>query len=104
MARSMLKVKNLSNEYWDEAVACSGYILNLSPTISVKNKVPQESWSGMKSIISHFKYFGCIAYAHVLEELRRKLDDRSEKCIFVGYRKQSKVYMLYKTIIKCKVK
>jgi hypothetical protein len=37
----------------------------------------------MKSSVSHFKVFGCVAYAHVPEELRRKLDDRSEKCVFL---------------------
>ena len=45
MARSMLKEKHLPNAYWGEAVACSVYILNRSPTKSVKNKVPQEAWS-----------------------------------------------------------
>jgi hypothetical protein len=72
MARSMLKVKKLSNDYWVEAVACSVYILNRSPTISVKDKVPQEAWSGTKLNVSHFRIFGCIAFAHVLEELRKK--------------------------------
>jgi hypothetical protein len=100
MARSMLKAKNLSNEYWSEAVACSVYILNLSPTSSLENQVPQEAWSGMKSSVSHFKVFGCVAYAHVPEEMRRNLDDRSEKCIFVGYSEQSKAYRLYNPITK----
>jgi hypothetical protein len=100
MARSMLKAKNFSNEYWGEAVACSVYILNLSPTNSLKNQVPQEAWSGMKSSVSHFKVFGCVAYAHVPKEMRRKLDDRSEKCIFVGYSEQSKAYRLYNPITK----
>lgn len=59
--------------------------LNRSPTKSVKDKVPLEAWSGIKTSISHLKFFGYIAYAHVLEELRRKLVDRSEKYIFVGY-------------------
>jgi hypothetical protein len=85
MVKSMLKDKNSSNEYWSEVVACLVYILNLSPTSTLENQVPQESLSGMKSSISHFKVFGCVAYAHVPEEMRRKFDGRSEKCIFVGY-------------------
>lgn len=100
MARIMLKEKNLSNEYWAEAVACSVYILNPSPTSSVKDKVPQEAWSGMKSGVSHFRVFGCVAYAHIPEELRKKLDDRSEKCIFIGYSEQSKAYRLYNPVTK----
>jgi transposase InsO family protein len=71
MAKSMLQTKNLSNEYRGEAAACSISILNLSPTNSVKNNVPREAWSGMKLSVSHFKVFGCVAYAHVLEELRK---------------------------------
>jgi hypothetical protein len=65
MARSMLKGNNFSNDYWAKAIACSVYILNISPTMSVKDKVPQEAWSDTKSSVSHFIFFGCIAYAHV---------------------------------------
>ncbi len=53
--------------------------------MSVKDRVPQATWSDAKSSVSHFKVFGCIAYAHVQDELRRKFDDRSERCIFTGY-------------------
>jgi hypothetical protein len=54
----------------------------------------------MKSSIYHFKVFCCVAYAHVLEEPRRNVDDRSEKCIFVGYNEQSKSYRMYNPITK----
>lgn len=40
MARSMLKAKNLSNVFWVEVVACVVYILNRSPTKSVKDRIP----------------------------------------------------------------
>ena len=50
----------------------------------MKNQVPQEVWSGVKSSFSHFKAFGFVAYAHVREDLRRNIDDISEKYIFVG--------------------
>ena len=32
---------------------------------------------------------------HVLDELRNKLDNKGEKCIFVGYSDQYKSYKLY---------
>jgi hypothetical protein len=100
MARSMLKGKNLSNEYWAEAVACAVYILNRSPTKIVRNMVPQEAWSGKHHSVSHFKVFGCIAYAHIPKQTRSKLDDKSEKCIFIGYDEQSKAYKLFNPITK----
>jgi hypothetical protein len=98
MARIFLTENCLSNLFWVEAVACSVYLLNRSPTTSVKMKVPQETWSGTKLNVAHLRTFGCIAFTHMPSELRKKLDDRSEKCIFVGYSETSKAYRLYNLI------
>eukprot|EP01018_Ginkgo_biloba_P020396 Gb_28242 [translate_table: standard] len=65
MAQSMLKSKNLPNDYWAEAVATTVYILNRSPTKSVKNITPKEAWSGHKPSVTHFRVFGCVAYVHI---------------------------------------
>jgi hypothetical protein len=100
MERTLLKEKSLSNRFWAEAVACSVYLLNRSPTISVKMKVPQEAWSGTKINVAHLRTFGCIAYAHIPSELRKKLDEKSDKCIFTGYSETSKAYRLYTPITK----
>lgn len=54
----------------------------------------------MKSYVSHSKIFGCLAYVHILEILWKKLDDRSEKCIFVKYSEQLKAYRLYNLVTK----
>jgi hypothetical protein len=100
MARSILKGKNLSNEYWVEDVACAVYILHKSPTKIVRDMIPQQAWSGKHHIVSHFKVFGFIAYAHVPKQTRSKLDDKSEKYIFIGYDEQSKAYKLFNSITK----
>ena len=100
MARSMLKEKHPPNEYWGEAVSCAVYIPNRSPTERVKDRVPEEAWNGKSCHISHLKKFGCASFAHVPKELRNKLDDRSEKCIFIGYNDESKAYRLYNPITK----
>ena len=84
MACSMLAAKHLPNEYWGEAVATVVYLMNRCPTKSVKNKVPQEAWSGMNHSVSYLKFFGCVTYSHVLDELKKKLDNKGHKCIFVG--------------------
>jgi hypothetical protein len=73
MAWSMLAAKNLSNEYWVEAVATLVYIMNRCSTKSVKKKVPQEAWTYMKHNIVHLHFFGCVAYTHVPYDLRNKL-------------------------------
>ena len=39
--------------------------------------------------------FGSITYAHVLDQKQIKLDDKSEKYVFIGYDSSSKGYKLY---------
>eukprot|EP00253_Pinus_taeda_P014195 PITA_14195 len=95
MVRSMLKAKHFPNDYWAEAVNCAVYILNRCPTKAVMNKVPEEAWSGRKQGVTHMKDFGCVAYAHIPDQLRKKLDSKGEKCIFIGYSEESKAYRLY---------
>jgi Reverse transcriptase (RNA-dependent DNA polymerase)/gag-polypeptide of LTR copia-type/Integrase core domain/GAG-pre-integrase domain len=95
MARAMLKEKGMPNTFWAEAVNTAVYIQNRSPTKSVLNRTPYEAWNGVKPEVGHMKIFGCVCYAHVPDENRSKLDDKSERCIFVGYPDGTKGYRLY---------
>ncbi|KAL4318065.1 hypothetical protein GQ457_18G013000 [Hibiscus cannabinus] len=70
MARSMLKAKNMPKEFWAEAVSCAVYLSNRSQQTN-------------------------IAYAHVPDQGRLKLDDRSSKYVFIGYDSNSKGYKLF---------
>ena len=42
--------------------------------------------------------FGCIAYVHVPNELRTKLDPKVEKCILIGYYLEQKGYKCYNLV------
>ena len=61
---------------------------------------PQEAWSGRKPIASHFKVFGSVAYAHVPDQRRTKLEDKSQKYIFIRYDEKMKFYRLFDPINK----
>ena len=78
------------------------YIMNRCPTKSLKNKVPQEAWIGMNPSVSHLKIFGCVAYAHVPDELRKNLEKKGHKCIFVGYSEDTKAYKMCDPKSHCK--
>ena len=97
MARSMLKARGLPNQFWAEAVATSVYLRNISPTKAVMNQTPYEAWHNVKPLVSHLKVFGCIAYA-LVKSSRHKLENKSEKCVFLGYSLKSKAYRLYNPI------
>ena len=64
------------------------------------DKTPQEVWIGKKTSIKHLKFFGCDAYVHVPKEKRSKLDNKVEKCIFIGYKDGMKGYKLWNPITK----
>ena len=63
-------------------------------------KTPQEIWNGKKPSIKHLNFFGCDAYVHVPKEKRSKLDNKAEKCIFIGYKYGMKGYKLWNPITK----
>lgn len=66
----------------------------------MKDKTPLETWSEVKPDVTNLRVFGSVVYTHDPKELRKKLDDKSEKCIFVGYSDASKAYKLYNPITK----
>ncbi|XP_070039297.1 uncharacterized mitochondrial protein AtMg00810-like [Nicotiana tomentosiformis] len=95
MARCMLKAKSMAKEFWAEVVFCAVYSNNRSPTRNVRDQAPQEAWGRRKPSVKHLRIFGSIAYAHVPQQGRAKLDDRSFKHVFAGYDTSSKGYKLY---------
>ena len=48
----------------------------------------------------HLKVFSCDAYVHVPKEKRSKLDNKDDKCIFIGYKVCMKGYKLSNSITK----
>lgn len=84
MVRSMLSARKIPKCFWPEAVIWTFYILNRCPTLAVKDVTPQEAWNGVKPTVQHFRVWGCVAHAHVPDEKRGKLDDKSIPCVMIG--------------------
>ena len=70
-------------------------MVNWSPTLALIDKTPQEVWKIKKPSIKHMKVFGCDVYVHVPKEKRNKLDNKAEKCIFIGYKYVMKGYKIW---------
>lgn len=95
-ARSMLYGrKNVPKNLWPEAVKPAAEVLNRVITKKSGNKTLHEIWTGKKADIRNLHVFGSVAYAHVPDSQRRKLDKKSRKVLFVGYEKLSDNYRLY---------
>ncbi|MCO5548117.1 hypothetical protein L7F22_001575 [Adiantum nelumboides] len=95
IARCMLKAKSFPHKLWMERVACAAHVLNRCPTHALKTITPYEARYEKKPSVSYLCVFGCLAYAHISQQLRGKLDDKAVKCILVGYSSGSKGYRLY---------
>ena len=76
------------------------HLKNRSSTSTVVDKTPHEVWSGKEPSIAHLKIFGCDAFMHVPKEKRSKLDNKAEKCIFVGYNDGIKGYKLWNPVTR----
>lgn len=91
----MLSHAKLTKSYWAEAVAITAYIQNRLPTSVLKQVMPYQRWCDKQPNVSHMKVFGCVAYAHVPDTERRKLDKKAVKLRFVGYANNAKGYRLF---------
>lgn len=90
----LLKEKNVPRNFWAEAVVTVVYLLNKCPTKRIKGKVPLEIWTGITPSVKHLKVFGSLAFIHIADQRRTKLEDRSEPMVFMGYHPTG-AYKLY---------
>ncbi len=81
----MLNEKNLPNYFWVEAVTTVIYIMNRTSIAIVHGMTPEEKFIGKKPNVSHLEMFGHIAYVHVPNEKKLKLNPKAVKCIFIKY-------------------
>uniref|UniRef100_A0A2N9HCZ1 Integrase catalytic domain-containing protein n=1 Tax=Fagus sylvatica TaxID=28930 RepID=A0A2N9HCZ1_FAGSY len=93
----------LSEVFWAEAVTTTSFIINISPTVDNDFNIRQEVQSGKPIDYSSLKIFGCPAYMHVQSGEHTKLDPKSRKCIFLGFKKGVKGYWFWDPILKKKV-
>ncbi|WJX93643.1 hypothetical protein P8452_75143 [Trifolium repens] len=69
-------------------------------TKKLMNKTPHKAWTGVRPwigvrpSIGHFKVFELLCLRHVPTYCRRKLDDRSQAMIFLGYH-STRAYKVY---------
>jgi hypothetical protein len=94
-SRSMLSDAELGQEFWEEVVGTSCYLVNQSTSSVLDDKNPHEVWNEKNPSLQHLRVIGCDAYVHVPKENRRRLDKKAKKCIFIGYKYGVKGYNLW---------
>src|SRR3954471_11434113 len=92
MVRSMISLTDLPLSFWGYALETAAFTLNREPSKSVETML-YELWFGKKSKLSFLKVWGCKAYVKKLQP--DKLEPKAEKCVFIGYPKETIGYTLY---------
>ncbi|GJZ83682.1 retrotransposon protein, putative, ty1-copia subclass [Tanacetum coccineum] len=92
MVRSMMNLTTMPLSFWNYAIESAIHILNMVPTTKA-DKTPYESWYIKVPHLAYLKVWGCEAL--VKRDTPDKLQQRSIKCIFIGYPKETMGYYFY---------
>ena len=92
MVQSMMSQSDLPISFWGYALETVAFLLNRIPSKSVK-KTPYKIWTRKPPSLSFLKIWGCKAY--MKHQIFEKLALKSDKCLFLGYPKETKGYYFY---------
>lgn len=86
---------NLPAALWAELANTAAYLRNRTSIERLGWKTPYECYFGIKPNVSHLRRIGSKAYAHIPDQHRRKLDNRCEELILIGYQDKTRNYRLW---------
>lgn len=92
MARCMLIESGLPKQLWTYAVQTAAVVRNRCFHKCTK-QTPVQALTGRQPNLSRMQKFGSECFAY--KQDKRKLDARCEKCVFIGYDKNSPAYIVY---------
>ena len=92
MVQFMMSLTDLPHSFWGYALETTAFTLNKAASKSVETTL-YELWFGKKPKLSFLKVLGCDAYVKRLQP--RKLEPNSEKCVFIGYPKETIGYTFH---------
>ncbi|PIL28276.1 hypothetical protein GSI_09564 [Ganoderma sinense ZZ0214-1] len=94
-ALAILIEMDLPKFLWPEAVAHVAYLKNRSPTRALKDKTPEEVWSGRKPDVSDLQEWGVKCWVLTDRKKRTKLELKSQLMRFMGVAPGSKGWKYY---------
>ena len=88
----MMYLTDLPLSFWGYALETAAFTLNRASSKSVET-TPYELWFSKKPKLSFLKVWGYNAYVKKFHP--DKLKPKSEKCVFIGYPKETVGYTFY---------
>ena len=81
-----MSLTDLPLSFWGYALETAAFTLNRAPSKFIET-TPYELWFGKKPKLSFLKVWCCDTYVKRLQP--DKLEPKSEKCVFIGYPKET---------------
>jgi hypothetical protein len=104
MARCMLEQAGLPKRLWAELYKTASYLLNRLPSKALGGCTPYSVVYGREAPMDHLRVIGCMAYIHIYDADRQKLDPKAWRGVLVGYDTDSPSYrVLDLTTMKVKI-
>jgi len=95
VGRALLYQSKLPPSFWSYVIHHDVFLINIVPTPLFQNQSPYFTLHHKLPDISLFKVFGCLCYASTLHSHRTKLQSRSGKSLFLGYKSGYKGFTIY---------
>ena len=92
IVRPMMSLIGLPLLFWGYALETVAFTFNRATSKSVET-TPYELWFSKKPKLSFLKIWACNAYVKKFHP--DKLKPKSEKCVFIGYPKETVGYTFY---------
>ncbi|PKU66194.1 Retrovirus-related Pol polyprotein from transposon TNT 1-94 [Dendrobium catenatum] len=92
MTRILLHTAGLPMSFWMEAALTATYLINRTPSLTIKNISPIQRMFNIVPSYEHLRVFGCECYPLSTPIHRTKLSPTSDACIFLGYSDTMKGY------------
>lgn len=71
------------------------YLKTKKPSRYISDRIPEYEFLGQRTSYGHLRVFGCFKYFQIQKEKRKKFEEVSKPCIFVGYTHTSTQYRFY---------
>lgn len=92
---------SIPKHHWPGALLTPCYLINCTPSGSIKNKMPFQLLFPDKPLFPFKpKTFGCVCFIHILPFQKDKISAKSFKCVFIGYLRLKRGYLCYNPSIK----
>uniref|UniRef100_A0A2N9HH43 Integrase catalytic domain-containing protein n=1 Tax=Fagus sylvatica TaxID=28930 RepID=A0A2N9HH43_FAGSY len=96
IVRCLLSGMHVTKSYWHMAVLTAVYLINRTPSRVLHSMAPLQILKLDCILFSILpRVFGCTCFVQNRSPHRTKLDNKSVKCIFLGYSAMSKAYRCY---------